>query len=276
MHQSQIRAQYKNQIIDHSTAIIPAAAGQHKELIYVMLRFYFPTPLEIGQQLALPEQVAHHVKVLRLPTGTPITLFNGAGGEYTATISSIEKKRVSIEIKTFSPREVELPYTITLAQALPESSKLDWIIEKAVELGAAAIQPLATQRCVVRLNSERAEKKQIHWQAVIAAAAEQSGRNRIPHLAALIPFNDWMRQQDLHKHILLSTRGEQSLSDWARHHPPQPLALAIGPEGGFTELEENAACAQGALMLSMGPRILRTETAGLAALVAINAIWGEM
>ncbi|MFJ2987692.1 16S rRNA (uracil(1498)-N(3))-methyltransferase [Collimonas sp. NPDC087041] len=241
-----------------------------------MPRFYVSTPLEIGQQLALPDQVAHHVQVLRLPAGTPITLFNGEGGEYTATISSIEKKRVGVEIKTFSPREVELPYAVTLAQALPESSKLDWIIEKAVELGAAAIQPLAAQRCVVRLNSERAEKKQSHWQAVIVAAAEQSGRNRMPNLATLTPFNDWVRQQDLHKRILLSPRGEQSLSDWARHHPPQALTLLIGPEGGFTEAEEDTACAQGALMLSMGPRILRTETAGLAALAAINAIWGEM
>ncbi len=241
-----------------------------------MPRFYCSTSLEIGQQLALPEQVAHHIRVLRLPARTPITLFNGAGGEYTAIIISIEKKCVSAEIKTFSPREVELSYTITLAQALPESSKLDWIIEKAVELGATAIQPLVAQRCVLRLNSERAEKKQSHWQAVIAAAAEQSGRNRMPHLAALTPFNDWVRQQDLHKCILLSPRGEKSLSNWAHHNPPQSLALLIGPEGGFTELEENAACAQGALMLSMGPRILRTETAGLAALVAINAIWGEM
>lgn len=241
-----------------------------------MPRFYVPTPLEIGQQLVLPEAVAHHLLVLRLGPAAPVTLFNGEGGEYTATISSIEKKRVGVEIKTFSPREAELPYAITLAQALPESSKLDWIIEKAVELGVAAIQPLAAQRCVVRLNNERAEKKQNHWQAVIVAAAEQSGRNRLPTLSTLSPFNDWAQQQDLHKRILLSPRGEQSLSDWARHQPPQALALLIGPEGGFTEAEENLACSQGALMLSMGPRILRTETAGLAALAAINAIWGEM
>ncbi|SFB12912.1 16S rRNA (uracil1498-N3)-methyltransferase [Collimonas sp. OK607] len=241
-----------------------------------MPRFYVSTPLEIGQVLVLPEAVAHHLLVLRLGLAAPVTLFNGTGGEYTATISSIEKKRVCAEIKTFSPREVELPYAITLAQALPESSKLDWIIEKAVELGVAAIQPLAAQRCVVRLNSERAEKKQSHWQAVIVAAAEQSGRNRMPTLSTLSPFTDWVQQQDLHKRILLSPRGEQSLSDWARHQPPQALALLIGPEGGFTEAEENLACSQGALMLSMGPRILRTETAGLAALAAINAIWGEM
>lgn len=241
-----------------------------------MPRFYVSTPLEIGATLALPEAVAHHIQVLRLALGSPITLFNGAGGEYTSTIASIEKKRVSVDIKTFSPREVELPYVITLAQALPESSKLDWIIEKAVELGAAAIQPLSAQRCVVRLTADRVEKKQAHWQAVIVSAAEQSGRNRLPHLAPLTSLNEWLGQQDLHKRILLSPRGEESLSDWARHQPPQSVALLIGPEGGFTETEENTACAQGALMLSMGARILRTETAGLAALAALNAIWGEM
>ncbi|MDY7547392.1 16S rRNA (uracil(1498)-N(3))-methyltransferase [Glaciimonas sp. CA11.2] len=241
-----------------------------------MPRFYIPNSLEIGSHLALPESVAHHIQVLRLALGTPITLFNGGGGEFTATIISIEKKRVSVEIKTFSPREAELPYAITLAQALPESSKLDWIIEKAVELGAAGIQPLSAQRCVVRFSSDRVEKKQAHWQAVIVAAAEQSGRNRLPHLAPLTSLNEWLGQQDLHKRIILSPRGEESLSNWARHQPPQSVALLIGPEGGFTELEERAACAQGALMLSMGARILRTETAGLAALAAINGIWGEM
>jgi 16S rRNA (uracil1498-N3)-methyltransferase len=241
-----------------------------------MPRFYVSTPLEIGATLALPEPVAHHIQVLRLALGSPITLFNGAGGEYISTIASIEKKRVSVDIKTFSPREVELPYVITLAQALPEASKLDWIIEKAVELGAAAIQPLSAQRCVVRLTADRVEKKLAHWQAVIVSAAEQSGRNRLPHLAPLTSLNEWLGQQDLHKRILLSPRGEESLSDWARHQPPQSVALLIGPEGGFTETEENTACAQGALMLSMGARILRTETAGLAALAALNAIWGEM
>ncbi|MDP5008993.1 MAG: 16S rRNA (uracil(1498)-N(3))-methyltransferase, partial [Glaciimonas sp.] len=229
-----------------------------------MPRFYYPNTLEVGSTLPLPDAVSHHVQVLRLSIDSPITLFNGQGGEYTATIASIEKKRVSVEIKNFSAHEVELPYAITLAQALPEASKLDWIIEKAVELGATAIQPLSAQRCVVRLSAERAEKKQAHWQAVVISAAEQSGRNRLPLLAPLTSFNTWVAQQGLHKRILLSPRGEESLSNWARHQPPQSVTLMIGPEGGFTEAEENIACAQGVIMLAMGPRILRTETAGLA------------
>jgi len=224
----------------------------------------------------LPDQLAHHVQVLRLAPGDLITLFNGESGEYTATISFVGKKSVSAEVKTFSPREAELPYAITLAQALPETSKMDWIVEKAVELGAAGIQPLAAQRCVVKLSPERAAKKLLHWQAIIVAACEQSGRNRLPHLAEPAHFADWIGQHDLHLRILLTPRAEQSLSDWARHHPPQAVTLLVGPEGGFTETEENAARAHNVLCLSMGQRVLRTETAGLAALAALNAVWGEM
>ncbi len=241
-----------------------------------MPRFYCPQALDIGAAFALPEHVAHHLQVLRIAMGEHITLFNGEGGEYTATVSAIEKKRISVEIKIFSPRDAELPYAITLAQALPEASKMDWIIEKAVELGAAGIQPLAAQRCVVKLSAERAVKRQAHWQGIIVAASEQSGRNRLAHLGEVADFNAWIAQQDLHRRILLSPRAEQTLSDWARHHPPQAVALMIGPEGGFTEQEENVARAQGALTVSMGPRVLRTETAGLAALAAVNAVWGGM
>ena len=241
-----------------------------------MPRFYCAQALSIGAVIDLPDHVAHHIQVLRLGIDAHITLFNGEGGEFTATVSQIEKKRVTAEIKAFSPREAELPYAVTLAQALPEASKMDEIVQKAVELGATAIQPLAAQRCVVRLTSERANKKFAHWQGIIIAAAEQSGRNRLPNLAEPANFDDWIAQHDLHKRILLSPRAEQSLSDWARHHPPQALSLLIGPEGGFTEKEETLAGMQGALTLSIGTRILRTETAGMAALAAINAVWGEM
>ncbi|CAN5253561.1 16S rRNA (uracil(1498)-N(3))-methyltransferase [soil metagenome] len=241
-----------------------------------MPRFYCGQALSIGPCITLAEDLAHHVQVLRLGTGDLITLFNGEGGEYTASIVALEKKRVSVELKTFSDREAELPYAITLAQALPESSKMDWIIEKAVELGALTIQPLASRRCVVKLSPERAAKRQTHWQAIIVAASEQSGRNRLAHLAAPSEFKDWVGQQDLHRRILLSPRGDQSLSDWARHHPPQAVSLVIGPEGGFTEDEESLALAKGLIALSMGPRVLRTETAGLAAISALNAVWGEL
>lgn len=241
-----------------------------------MPRFYCSQPLAVGSQLVLPDNVAHHIQVLRLEQGTTITLFNGDGGEYAATLTSIEKKRVNVEVKTHIARDVELPYAITLAQALPESSKMDWIIEKAVELGAAAIQPLSAQRCVMRLSGDRADKKLAHWQGIIIAASEQSGRNRLAQLNTPADCKSWIGRQDLHRRILLSPRAEQSLADWARHHPPQALALMVGPEGGFTEAEEDLTIAQGALALSMGPRVLRTETAGLAALATLNAIWGDL
>jgi 16S rRNA (uracil1498-N3)-methyltransferase len=239
-----------------------------------MPRFYCPQPLAPGATIALPDPVAHHAWVVRLQPGFELTLFNGDGGEYLAQLDVLEKKGATARILAFVARDRELPYEITLAQALPEAAKMDWIIEKAVEMGVAAIQPLAAQRCVVRLAGERAEKRQAHWQGVIVAASEQSGRNRLARLAPLDNFNAWIGQSGLHKRILLSPRATASLADWARHQPPQAVALLIGPEGGFTDQEEDAAIARGAIALSIGPRVLRTETAGMAAVSALNALWG--
>ena len=241
-----------------------------------MPRFYCPQPLRVGDTIALPDPVAHHAWVVRLQPGAELTLFNGDGGEYLAQLDGVEKKRASARIVAFVARDRELPYEITLAQALPEAAKMDWIIEKAVELGVAAILPLAAQRCVVRLIGERAEKRAAHWQAVIVAASEQSGRNRLARLSPLENFTGWIGQNDLHKRLLLSPRATQSLPDWARHQPPQAVTLLIGPEGGYTEQEEDAAIARGAIALSIGPRVLRTETAGIAAVAALNALWGGM
>jgi 16S rRNA (uracil1498-N3)-methyltransferase len=239
-----------------------------------MPRFHCPGPLAIGAVVPLPDAVAHHVQVLRLSPGDMITLFDGNGGEYAAVLTEVGRRRASAELKSFSPREAELPYAVTLAQALPEAAKMDWIVEKAVELGAVAIQPLAAQRCVTRLNAERATRKLAHWQGIVVSASEQCGRNRLARLAEPADFDTWIAMSDPHCRILLSPRGTQSLSDWARHHPPQALTLLIGPEGGFSEREEDAALARGALALSIGPRVLRTETAGMAALAALNAMWG--
>ncbi len=241
-----------------------------------MPRFYCATPLATGLILSLPSEVAHHVQVLRLAPGALIQLFNGEGGEYAAQIVEKDKKRVSVTIGDFSGREAELPYALTLAQALPEAAKMDWIIEKAVELGVHAIQPLAAQRCVVRLNAERAEKRLGHWQGVVTAASEQCGRNRLAQVALPQDFRQWISQRDLHRRLVLSPRAETSLSYWARHQPPQDLTVVIGPEGGLTEQEEDLARQHGALLFSIGPRILRTETAGLAAVAALNALWGEL
>ncbi|MET3138263.1 16S rRNA (uracil1498-N3)-methyltransferase [Undibacterium sp. GrIS 1.2] len=241
-----------------------------------MPRFFCPLPLTIGASIDLPTDVAHHIFVLRLSAGENISLFNGEGASYVATLVSVTKKSVTAEVKVFLPEECELPFALTLAQALPEASKMDWIIEKAIELGVTTIQPLSSQRCVVRLSAERAEKKLAHWQGIIVAAAEQCGRNRLAHLSPVMDLPKWLAQQDMHKRILLSPRADQSLADWARHHPAQSVSLMIGPEGGFSDDEEMLAIRQGVLTLSMGPRVLRTETAGLAAIVTLNAAWGGM
>ena len=241
-----------------------------------MPRFYCPQPLAVGNTIDLPDPVAHHAWVVRLQPGAELTLFTGDGGEYLAQLDVLEKKRATARVLAFVERDRELPYEITLAQALPEAAKMDWIIEKAVELGVAAIQPLAAQRSVVRLAGERLDKRQAHWQGVIVAASEQSGRNRLARLAPLDNFNAWIGQNGLHKRILLSPRASESLAGWARHQPPQALTLLIGPEGGYTEQEEDAAIARGAIALSIGPRVLRTETAGMAAVAALNALWGGM
>ncbi|MBB3121067.1 16S rRNA (uracil(1498)-N(3))-methyltransferase [Pseudoduganella violacea] len=237
-----------------------------------MPRFYCAQPLSPGLTLDLPPEVAHHVHVLRLAPGETLNLFDGRGGEYAAVLDEVGKKRATATLGGFHAREAELPYAVTLAQALPEGTKMDWIIEKAMELGVAAVQPLAARRCVVRLSAERAEKKLAHWQGVIVAAAEQSGRNRLASLAEPLELREWLARP-APRRILLSPRADASLAQWAQRNAPQDLSLLVGPEGGFTTEEEDAAIAAGALPLSMGPRVLRTETAALAALAILNGAW---
>jgi 16S rRNA (uracil1498-N3)-methyltransferase len=240
-----------------------------------MPRFYCPQPLIQGAIVDLPETVAHHLHVVRQQPGDEVVLFNGEGGQVRARLADIGKRRASAEVVAVEAIEVELPYALTLAQGLPEgSSKMDWIVEKAVELGVTAIQPLAAARSVVKLSGERAEKRQAHWEGVIVAASEQSGRNRLARLAPLQDFGRYIAQPADGPRILLSPRATQSLADWAHATPPQAASLLIGPEGGFSAAEEEAAIAAGALALSMGPRVLRTETAGLAALAVLAAHWG--
>lgn len=240
-----------------------------------MPRFYCPQPLAAGANIELDESIARHLQVLRMNPGDALTLFNGQGGQYHARVAALGKKSASAEVVAFEAVEAELPYRITLAQGLPEGSKMDWIIEKAVELGVAAIAPLAAQRSVVRLSGERAEKRQAHWQGVIEAASEQCGRNRLASLAPVADVGRWLAQPAAGTRILLSPRATMSLSGWARAHSAQDVTVMIGPEGGFSPQEEEAALAAGALALSMGQRVLRTETAGLAALATLAAHWGE-
>jgi 16S rRNA (uracil1498-N3)-methyltransferase len=239
-----------------------------------MPRFHCPQPLVPGSIVDLPDAVAHHLHVVRQQSGDELVLFNGDGGQVRARLVEIGKRRASAEILAHDAIDVELPFRLTLAQGLPEGSKMDWIVEKAVELGAAAIQPLAAQRSVVRLSGERADKRLAHWQAVVVSASEQCGRNRLADVAPVQDVNRWLAAPGNGTRILLSPRADASLAQWTRTTPPQEVTLLVGPEGGFTDQEEEAALAAGALALSMGPRVLRTETAGLAALAILAAGWG--
>ena len=238
-----------------------------------MPRFYCPQPLVNGSTIELPEAVAHHLHVVRLQPGAALTLFNGDGGQYRATLVETGKRRATAVIDGHEAHEAEAPYAVTLAQGLPEGSKMDWIIEKAVELGVAAIQPLAAARSVVRLSGERLDKRQAHWHGVIVAASEQCGRNRLAQLLPMADVQPWLAASAGTTRILLSPRATGSLAGWARANAPQAVTLLIGPEGGLTPREEDAAVAAGALSLSMGPRVLRTETAGLAALAVLAGAW---
>ncbi|MFZ5509815.1 MAG: 16S rRNA (uracil(1498)-N(3))-methyltransferase [Pseudomonadota bacterium] len=238
-------------------------------------RFFCPVPLASGAVIELPEPVAHHaVHVLRLRSGDEVVLFDGAGGEYPARLDGSGRKMCAV-LGPWRAAERESPLDLTLVQALPAGEKMDWVVQKAVELGAARIAPVVSARSVVRLAGERARRREEHWRQVMIAACEQCGRNRLPQLAPLADLADFLAlaaSQREAARLLLAPGGDQSLRDI---RPGMPVVLLVGPEGGFTENEEAAALAAGFRRLSLGPRVLRTETAGLAALAALAALFGD-
>ena len=238
-------------------------------------RFYFPDNLASGMRAALPSQAAHHAaKVLRLRTGDEIALFDGNGGEYAALINDIGKHGVTVQIGAHRAGERESPLCVTLAQAISSGDKMDLTLQKATELGIACIQPLESERSVVRLSGERAEKRVIHWQGVVISACEQCGRNQIPQVAAIRRIHDWLGiAEKSGPRLMLSPGAALRLRDLPR--PEQPVTLLIGPEGGFSEPETISAQHAGFTPIRLGARILRTETAALAALAAMQALWGD-
>ncbi len=242
-------------------------------------RFFVDAALAADAVLDLPDAVVRHVQVLRLSPGDAITLFNGHGGSHTATLAEIGKRHASAQVGAQDPSEAETPFAVTLAQGLAGGDKMDWLIEKAVELGVGAIQPLQASRSVVRLSGDRAAKRHAHWQALIEAACEQCGRNRLPTLAPVATFEAWLAAAPATgTRLLLSPRAEGSLPELAQTHRDAwragGVTLLIGPEGGLSPEEEQAARRAGFIGVSLGPRILRTETAGLACLATLNAILG--
>lgn len=238
-------------------------------------RFHVPAPLTVSSTLDLPEAVAHHAaRVLRLRSGNAITLFNGSGGEYAARITAVGKHAVTVSVERYDPVERESPLPITLVQAVSSGERMDLTIQKAVELGVARIVPVESERCVVQLKGERAAKRMAHWQQVVVSACEQCGRNRIPEVRMISPLDVWLAAEEKYtQRWVLLPGAETALRDLPR--PQRPIELLVGPEGGLTEAEVDAARRAGYQPIRLGPRVLRTETAAPALLAALQALWGD-
>ena len=276
---------------------------RHESAALVKVRLYCDTPLAAGARVSLPDAAAHHARdVLRLETGAIVTLLNGLGGEYIATLTLMNKKTVEADVVEFHQRDSEPPFHITVAQSLATGDKMDWVVEKAVELGAAAIVPIAAARSVLKLNAERAARRVAHWQAIARAACEQCGRNRLARVEPVAALSAWLaattevagagvetgaktsaRASDasVPAHtgpvlkLMLSPIADVAFNTLATPVPGSAIVLLIGPEAGLTDAEEAAARAAGFQGITLGPRVMRTETAALAALAAIHARWGD-
>ena len=238
-----------------------------------MPRFHCPVPLTPGEEIALPPGAARHVQVLRLQPGDAITLFHGGidgpGGEFEATVTRMGRSEVLARIGTHHAVEREAARAVHLLAGITANERMDWLVEKATELGVASITPLLAERSVLKLKGERAEKKLVHWQAVAVAACEQCGRNRVPTLHPAQTLADWLQAppQDGQRLLLSLRPGTQPLHAAAPGHTG--LVFLSGPEGGLSNAEEDLALAHGFAPVTLGPRVLRAETAPLAALAAL-------
>lgn len=236
-------------------------------------RIYAPVPLAAGEAVELPENAAHHVgRVLRMKPSEPLILFNGEGGCWQGTICEITKKGVRVTPEQFIVGDRESPLTISLGQTLSRGERMDYAIQKAVECGVTEITPLLTERCEVKLNNERADKRIRSWQQMIISACEQCGRNKVPTIHPPMLLTKWLAACKTDLNFVLHHRTEQALHGYDK---PTSISLLIGPEGGLTA--EEIACAEQHNFhpLALGPRVLRTETAPVAALSLMQYLWGD-
>jgi len=241
-----------------------------------LIRVFHDGPLQVGQLAPLIDSSAHHLRtVLRLKSGQEIMLFNGTGGEYLARIHSIEKKSLIVEVIRHDAVDRESTFSITLVQGISKGQRMDFSIQKAVELGVNCIQPVTTERCAVRQKGGRTERKGRHWQGVITSAAEQSGRTRLPRLMDSTSLNEYLKQAtDSAFKLVLDPLANNELCGLNPHD--REVHLLIGPEGGLSDQEIHTAKDAGFQPIKMGPRILRTETAGVAAIAVMQALWGDL
>jgi 16S rRNA (uracil1498-N3)-methyltransferase len=232
-------------------------------------------PLSPGAEIVLPEAAARHaVTVLRLQPGDTLNLFNGAGGEYSASLVAVNKREARVRLTEFRAAERESPLAITLALGISAGERMDYSLQKATELGVTAIQPLATERSLVKLAGERADKRLQHWQHVVIAACEQCGRNRVPAVAPVQRLFAYLAAVDRNKRLLMLS--PDAATALKRVPPSTEVVLLIGAEGGLAPSESEAAEASGFEPVSLGPRVLRTETAPVAALAVLQSLWGDI
>jgi 16S rRNA (uracil1498-N3)-methyltransferase len=237
-------------------------------------RLYVALPLAPGRELDLPpEGAAHLARVLRLGSGDPVVLFNGDGRDYAGQLLAAGRHGARVRVETAGAPEGEPPLRLHLAVGVSRGERMDFVIQKAVELGVASIRPLFTERSVVRLDAARAERRHAHWQGVLVAACEQSGRRRLPALHPPQALADWLPAAT-GTALLLDPQAERSLA--ALPTPPGEATLLVGPEGGLSADERARAARSGLVAVRLGPRILRTETAPLAALAAMQVLWGDL
>jgi len=245
-----------------------------------LTRVYVDAPLAAGTRVTLEGGAASHVaRVLRLRVGEALTVFNGSGGEYAASIEQVHGGRVAVTIGEPRAVERESPLTLTLAQGVSRGERMDLVVQKATELGVSGIVPLFTERSVVRLGAQQAERKLNHWRAIAIAACEQSGRNRLPNVAPPVSLGDFLRAGDAgrsapHARLLLSPAAALRIAEAPR--PAEGITVLIGPEGGLTDAEQEAAVATGFTPVRLGPRVLRTETAAIAALTFLQCEFGDL
>jgi 16S rRNA (uracil1498-N3)-methyltransferase len=238
-------------------------------------RILLPIQLATGDILALDEKPAHHVKrVLRLRTGDTLRVFDGQGTEHEAILHAINRTQVRIEIGGKIASAAEPPHAITLVQGIPRGDRMDFTLQKAVELGISAIQPVWMQRSRKKLDNTRLQKRLRHWQGVLASACEQSGRATLPELLAPADYRSWLGSGEVDGlQIMLHPDGEYTLPELER--PRGRIVLLVGPEGGISSEETSLATQSGFFSVRLGPRILRTETAAMAALAGMQALWGD-
>ncbi|MSQ52256.1 MAG: 16S rRNA (uracil(1498)-N(3))-methyltransferase [Betaproteobacteria bacterium] len=235
-------------------------------------RLWSEQSLATGATIDLSQRAMRHVAALRLHDGDAVTLFDGEGGEWSAELLRVGRDRASAKLKTWSEIERESPLMVTLALGISSGERMDFAIQKATELGVNVVQPIATMRSVVRLKEERAERRLAHWRGVAIASCEQCGRNRLPIIKPVSGLLEFVASQPPGLRILLSPEGDNSLKAISRS---QAIAILIGAEGGLTAQERNDALRNGFIPMRFGPRVLRTETAPLAVLAAIQAAWGD-